>query len=695
MLGSACHKCSTQSEASVADEVAAEVEFLSLVEGTLLDGNVVIMSVLQEAYIAILSANNVVNPKCSRKKLKQLMQTEIPNIEFHRPKRVNEAERISIKSTRDAAIQLVEETSVNSDMDMKVLYNAASVLRKAISKAKKWTFGGSLTDVTDEHLPKELYCFYRWVIQGSHTTLSTDKKSSQVNKHAVNLAHTTVTMFVSEQQVRNKKSLSLRSTREMPQQLAVGIAIRQATRSKKLISILHGFGMSVEYNRLLRVEGQLATSVLQRMLVNDNIYLPPDVVLGRHVFFAVDNVDNVDFAEDTPDGKRTLHATAMAIYQRCQPEDEVAKLQLTDAALRRSMKDLPGTVTTLLDCPKPTVKPPSPVYASFSLKDVQPPSDVCLPDVAWLMGRTLVRSQKNGSQMPVMEDDDVVQDDEAVSPNGNIPTWSAYHSLIADGLPLTRVGTPPLIAAPAHEWQTLLLTVLMQAQGINTKVMGPDRKTVISLDMGLYKPEKQLQMSRKDMDHMILRPGELHIVMAELYCIGAYIENSGIDFCWTEADLYGPTTVKQIIEGKHVKRGVEAHMITLQALFTLYQEAFFQEHPDLLGRLTNAAVQLDHSCRDGSCEEIQQAHLEMVQTIESLSVMEEMTHFDSQKEGQPLSVAMRQYMQMVMEMVLFIRSVRTGDWNLHLTALEAFTTHFFNNNNNNNIWTYIVHVSTN
>ena len=142
----------------------------------------------------------------------------------------------------------------------------------------------------------------------------------------------------------------------------------------------------------------------------------------------------------------------------------------------------------------------------------------------------------------------VVQDDEAVSPNGNIPTWSAYHSLIADGLPLTRVGTPPLIAAPAHEWQTLL-TVLMQAQGINTKVMGPDRKTVISLDMGLYKPAKQLQMSRKDMDHMILRPGELHIVMAELRCIGAYIENSGIDFCWTEADLYGPTLSSRLSRG--------------------------------------------------------------------------------------------------------------------------------------------------
>ena len=31
---------------------------------------------------------------------------------------------------------------------------------------------------------------------------------------------------------------------------------------------------------------------------------PRDIVKGRHVFFAI---DNVDFAEDTPDGKRMFH----------------------------------------------------------------------------------------------------------------------------------------------------------------------------------------------------------------------------------------------------------------------------------------------------------------------------------------------------------------------------------------------------
>ena len=46
--------------------------------------------------------------------------------------------------------------------------------------------------------------------------------------------------------------------------------------------------------------------------------MPPDVVHGRHVYFAV---GNIDFAEDIPDSKHTLHATAMAIYQQCKPTD--------------------------------------------------------------------------------------------------------------------------------------------------------------------------------------------------------------------------------------------------------------------------------------------------------------------------------------------------------------------------------------
>ena len=100
--------------------------------------------------------------------------------------------------------------------------------------------------------------------------------------------------------------------------------------------------------------------------------------------------------------------------------------------------------------------------------------------------------------------------------------------------------------------------------------------------MGLYQLAKKLQMTRQDLGHIIHRPGELHIVMAQLRTIGAFIENSGLDMCWVESDLYGPSTVKQILGGNHVKRGEAAHMVILQALFSLYQEAFFVRHPAVL-----------------------------------------------------------------------------------------------------------------
>ena len=54
----------------------------------------------------------------------------------------------------------------------------------------------------------------------------------------------------------------------------------------------------------------------------------------------------------------------------------------------------------------------------------------------------------------------------------------------------------------------------MQAQNIKTRVVGQNRR--ISFDMGLYQTAKKLQMTRQELGHIILRPGELHIVMAQL-----------------------------------------------------------------------------------------------------------------------------------------------------------------------------------
>ena len=152
----------------------------------------------------------------------------------------------------------------------------------------------------------------------------------------------------------------------------------------------------------------------------------------------------------------------------------------------------------------------------------------------------------------------------------NIPPWSALNFLTSDILPTTRIACLPLIAAPAHEFNTLL-TVLKQA----------DRKTVIPMDLGLYLPAKQLQMSRSDLDQIILRVGELHVVKAQLRTIGSYIDGCGISTCWDESGVFGSATSSSILDGGHINRGMDAHLMTVQSLIALYNEKFFEQNKDL------------------------------------------------------------------------------------------------------------------
>ena len=70
--------------------------------------------------------------------------------------------------------------------------------------------------------------------------------------------------------------------------------------------------------------------------------------------------------------------------------------------------------------------------------------------------------------------------------------------------------------------------------------------------------------------NFIFRFGELQIVFAFLNVIGKYIQCSGIDQVLIEAGNYGTTTLGQILEGKHMKRTMEAHMVIYLSLCKIY-----------------------------------------------------------------------------------------------------------------------------
>ena len=198
-------------------EIATEVEFLDLTKKILKDGQVPTMAELETAYVSILKSNNATSHPCSRKTLKRLISSQLSEVEFHKPKRLNESERLTIKKTRDAAVQLSEEVTLERSEEIKILYDAAAILRKCINKSNKWVFTGSLDSTSDENLPEELYCFFKWIVQGPSASITVEEKSSEVHKRAVSLAQSTISLTLTERQANNKKSEVIKVTREMPQ----------------------------------------------------------------------------------------------------------------------------------------------------------------------------------------------------------------------------------------------------------------------------------------------------------------------------------------------------------------------------------------------------------------------------------------------------------------------------------------------
>ena len=55
-------------------------------------------------------------------------------------------------------------------------------------------------------------------------------------------------------------------------------------------------------------------------------------------------------------------------------------------------------------------------------------------------------------------------------------------------------------------------------------------------------------------------------------------------------------TVRQTLDEKHAQRCIDAHIITLQTLHSLYQETFFEQHSDVVDRLTAAVEILKDAC---------------------------------------------------------------------------------------------------
>ena len=204
--------------------------------------------------------------------------------------------------------------------------------------------------------------------------------------------------------------------------------------------------------------------------------------------------------------------------------------------------------------------------------------------------------------------------------------------------------------------------------------MTGSERTIVTLDLQLYSKCIQLRERNEIKNNFIFRLGEL------LKVVGKYIEDSGLDRVFQQAGIYSKTTLDQIMDGGHYKRGIESYTTIYLALKSLHmKEIKNSNHDDGDDDWNKSVAEIYDIVKtlspDGKLEDNQKVQQNIIDKINAADLPTKIANFNSGLKNQGLF--MLNLLEMFEGILLFIRASRQGLWKLHLASLNNFTKHFF------------------
>ena len=149
--------------------------------------------------------------------------------------------------------------------------------------------------------------------------------------------------------------------------------------------------------------------------------------------------------------------------------------------------------------------------------------------------------------------------------------------------------------------------------------------------------------------------------------MGKYVQDSGIDQTFIEAELYGAATLNQILRGKHTKRGVEAHMVMYLCFHRMYMKEFFTKYSKQEGKLWSliSVYLLEFESKDFSNNKLRPQRDDLIEKVTEKKIFQSFQQFEDQLNNQPKFL--NNYMKMYDILLLFTQATRQGNWNFHLS----------------------------
>ena len=517
------------------------------------------------------------------------------------------------------------------DDDALVLSKAAAIVRKEMLSHTHYFQGSFHKRCQEESIPPSLLALVEMILNpiGLETVEThaqpalTIAQLLQFNV-AVKAKHSTV--------VRHTKS------REPPLPVNIGLSIHARTRQKDLVENMHALGLSVSYARVLEISTEICNKCID-LFTQEHAVCPPNLKYGLFTTAAIDNLDHNPSSTTSTD---SFHGTGLSLFQHpsivclgtSRQMPQVNNEHGTNTNTSRSLKvpALPASYSVVLpaalhtqqpdisDCPASLAEKMVVVKSTFSTAHTE--------ENKWLQHITHIIADTP---------------DPASCVELNI-SWSAYHASLCKDVDEHDVCISSLL--PLFTEDSKSIAMLRHSLDIilsSVRALNGTQIPVVAVDQPLFALCKLIQWNWPDRygeDHFVIMFGAFHIEQAWLRLIGKWMDGCGWTDVISECNIASAGVAESLISVSHVTRSRHAHEVTAAALHMLLNDAYTDQ--------AKAKTLSDfHAWCSQQCSSSVQFHYWLI------------------------------CFRLEMILLVFVRSIREGDFDLFVETLKEMIPWFF------------------
>ena len=228
-------------------------------------------------------------------------------------------------------------------------------------------------------------------------------------------------------------------------------------------------------------------------------------------------------------------------------------------------------------------------------------------------------------------------------------SWAAYHaskqSALVDPSSVAITSLLPLFRDQANS--VAMIRHSMDVIKTAVDILNPGQVPVITADQPLYTLAKQIQWNWPQThgeDYFVILFAGFHIEKASFNTLGDLLDCSGWTEALVQAGVATPGTADSFIKAAHVTRTRWAHQVTASVLYLLRQEGYTQY-----------------------CDKLDDGHVAM--SVEEWC--------DTRADASPQFKFWSNILKLELEIMIYVRSLREGDFKLYVDALTKIAPWFF------------------